>query len=449
MALRALSIAVAFILVAADFSEAFAQCCGGGRSRRQSVGGVFIDVDGVLRSATLDQFDELRQFRLQAMQEQDGDLTQPTELRKVSLRMLEEAIADSLQTGNRPPDVIRYLAGLQTIRYVLVYPEQKDIVLVGYGEGWTVDKKGFVVGKTTGRPVLLLDDLVVALRSARRAAEGGITCSIDPTPEGIAKLRQYASTLKTASDVSIDTVEQTLGPQTITVGGVPAWSHFARVLVAADYRMKRLGMKLDASPVPGLPSYLDMVAATGSGMQSMTPRWWLVANYEPMLTDAEGLAWELRGRSVKTMTEDSFFAADGSKKQAGKTSPAAQRWADLMTAKYEALAAKEPIFAELRNCMDLAIVSALIAKENLGQKAGYSFSVLTDPTQFPGEEGEVPRTTPSKASIIPKGGSIILSASGGVEIRPYDALEKVERTQSLGPIVEDASPTTATRWWWN
>ena len=120
-----------------------------------------------------------------------------------------------------------------------------------------------------------------------------------------------------------------------------------------------------------------------------------------------------------------------------------------MTAKYEALAAKAPNFAALRNCLDLAIVSALITKENLGQKAGYSFSVLTDPTQLPSEEGEVPRTTPSKASFIKKGGSYILSASGGVEIRPYDALEKVERTQSLGPIVEDASPATVTKWWWN
>ena len=55
------------------------------------------------------------------------------------------------------------------------------------------------------------------------------------------------------------TIEQLLGPQTITITGVPATSHFARVLVAADYRMKRLGMKLDPPPIPGLPSYVDMI----------------------------------------------------------------------------------------------------------------------------------------------------------------------------------------------
>ena len=40
------------------------------------------------------------------------------------------------------PDAIKYLAGLQHIRYVFVYPEQKDIVLVGPGEGWKVDAQG-------------------------------------------------------------------------------------------------------------------------------------------------------------------------------------------------------------------------------------------------------------------------------------------------------------------
>ena len=37
--------------------------------------------------------------------------------------------------NNRPlPDEVKYLAGLQRIRYVFVYPEQQDIVLAGFGE---------------------------------------------------------------------------------------------------------------------------------------------------------------------------------------------------------------------------------------------------------------------------------------------------------------------------
>ena len=62
------------------------------------------------------------------------------------------------------------LAGLQEVRYVFVYPEQKDIVLVGYGEGWRIDTRGNIVGVTTGKPVLLLDDLLTALRTAATSA---------------------------------------------------------------------------------------------------------------------------------------------------------------------------------------------------------------------------------------------------------------------------------------
>ena len=40
-----------------------------------------------------------------------------------------------------------------------------------------------------------------------------------------------------------------------------------------------------------------------------------------------------------------------------------------MTDRYEALSKAEPVFAELRNCMDLAVVAALVARENLTAKA--------------------------------------------------------------------------------
>src|SRR5690606_38856741 len=120
-------------------------------------------------------------------------------------------------------------------------------------------------------------------------------------------------------------MEQALGPQMITVGGVPATTRFAHVMVAADYRMKRLGMALDPSPVPGLTSYLQMATTVGTGMQAVAPRWWLVPDYQPMLVDPSGLAYELRGSGVKCLTEDTVFAAGGGKSQSGKSSPAAQR----------------------------------------------------------------------------------------------------------------------------
>ena len=53
----------------------------------------------------------------------------------------------------------------------------------------------------------------------------------------------------------------------------------------------------------------------------MMPRWWLATNYEPMLTDAEGLAWELRGPGVKAMTEEDFLTANGDRVHTRQSQP--------------------------------------------------------------------------------------------------------------------------------
>src|SRR5262249_41118377 len=143
------------------------------------------------------------------------------------------------------PNDVRFLGGLQRIEYIFVYPEEKDIILAGFGEGWKVDEQANIVGLTTGRPVLRVDDLLAALRTGRQASRGGISCSIDPTAEGMRRLQELVSSLPNANNLAaaITNIEQQLGPQTITLQGIPTTSHFAHVMVAADYRMKRIAMK--------------------------------------------------------------------------------------------------------------------------------------------------------------------------------------------------------------
>ena len=89
------------------------------------------------------------------------------------------------------------------------------------------------------------------------------------------------------------------------------------MIVAADYKMKRLAMNFDPSPIKGLPSYLSMVKG-GSGMQNMLPRWWLEPNYESLLASPDGLAWEFRGASVKAVTEEDFVTASGAASRAAR-----------------------------------------------------------------------------------------------------------------------------------
>jgi hypothetical protein len=442
-------LAAAVIAVASwPFLEALA---GNNNFRGGAVGGVSIDTDGVLRSVTVDAKQSFRRIVLRDLKPTVEQLTAPVELRKVSLRGLEAAIADiNPENFNQLPDEVKYLAGLQRIHYVVLSPDENDILLVGPAEGWKVDDGGNVVGITTGQPVLQLEDLAMAFRTINAARQGGISCSIDPTPEGHQNLRKFLSTHRQMGPNTLAGMQQALGPQTITVTGVPGDSHFARVLVAADYHMKRIAMNLDPSPVKGLVGFLDLVKAQNVRVTNLMPRWWLACNYEPLLRSEDGLVWELRGPGVKAMTEDEVVNADGTYAQTGKENPVARKWADMMTERYDQLSAKNAVFGDLRNVMDMCVIAALIQKEGLMQKAGCSLPRISDSGfQLAAMRWPVPKSVATQCSFIRRDREYIVTASGGVQIDSFAAADRVKVDDSIKAIRDrsQAGRSTTTFWW--
>jgi hypothetical protein len=178
------------------------------------------------------------------------------------------------------------------------------------------------------------------------------------------------------------------------------------------------------------------------------PRWWLAPNYDALLKDPDGLAWELRGQGVKCLTEDSLFSAQGTRELTGRSSEAAQRWADSLTANYQELCVAEPVFGELRNLMDLAVVSALIFKERLQEKAECPLSLLIDPMEVAVHDFPPPKQVSSKAHALKKGRNWIISASGGVEINSWQVASKAEVSANLS-AVKQAKPATVKTWYWD
>ena len=428
---------------------------------QQAVGGISIKSGGLIENASVDTLDKIGAERARLAQKVPAGLHAAAPLRKVSLRGLEAAIEESLKSGKALPDEVGVLAGLQEIRYVFVYPEQQDIVLVGFGEGWRVDAHGNIVGVTTGKPVLLLDDLLTALRSAATAARTqgtgcpGISCSIDPTPEGIQQLRAHAATLKNVVDAEATGagIEKALGRQTVTFSGVPATSHFASVLVAADYRMKRLAMNFEPAPVPGMPSFLQMYRTQRvpgrAGMSNVMQRWWLEPKYESVLRSPDGLAWEFKGASAKCMTEEDFALANGQREHAGKPNAVAQKWADNMTRHYDELAVAAPVFGELRNCMQLALVGALIVHERLAEKAGCNLPALTQEATLKTLELPAPTQVDSRVSMIKQGRNWVISASGGVNIRPGEVVGQARESSALTETRAKAQIAGKSNWYWD
>ena len=76
------------------------------------VGGVSVDVEGVLSRSEPDAIGSLRAARRQALKQMGDDVAQPSKLRKISLRGLEAAIDKRRQTGERATDEMLYLAGV-------------------------------------------------------------------------------------------------------------------------------------------------------------------------------------------------------------------------------------------------------------------------------------------------------------------------------------------------
>lgn len=416
-----------------------------------AVGGISVDAEGIVRNLDPKAVESLAKERRQALAGTAGVRGQAGVLRKVSLAKIVAAAQAATAGQPLPPDVL-LLGGLERITHVFVDPEGHDIVLAGPADAPAVDAGGNVVAATSGRPLLLLEDLVVALRAIDAAREGGIKCSIDPTAEGITRLQALLRAQKTIGqnpDATLVAMQNAVGPQRVTVGGVPGDSRFARVLVAADYHLKRIGMGLEPSGVADLPSYLSLVPP-GSTSAATLPRFWLEADYEPISRDPDELAWRINGRRMKCLTENDLFGADGTRKGKAAADANAEKWCDLMTTHYDRLSAKQPVFAELVNCVDVAVVAALIHGRQLAGRAGLDLAPLLDAKTLALPSYDVPSSVPTVAHGVKKGSRWVVSASGGVLFQPWGF---AANTADSADVTTTRTAALAARpadgWWWD
>ena len=427
---------------------------GVGFGNQRSVGGVVIDAAGVVRTATVQEQQELANLVRQGLNPVAGDLREAAEMRMISLKGLQEAIVASSQSGATIPDEVEFLAGLQRIEYVFVDEAKNDIIIAGPAEPWELRADGFVVGTVSGGSTMRLADLAVALRSVESARQAGISCSIEPTPEGRMRLRQLLRRIQLRPGqnpaVFEASMKEAFGPQMIQLTGIAADTRYARTLVAADFEMKRVAMGLTESPVAQLPSYLQM-SRNSRQAANQNPRWWMACDYSALTKSDDGLAWKLTGQGVKTLTEQDIVAADGTVEGGGRTDKLAQQWADKMTDSFAELSREMPVFSDLQNIMDMTVVATLIVQERLDERAGVDLSVLTDNGDaLPLMSHAVPKAVDPQCSFIRGRNGWVVTASGGVDINAFDIVEK----QTAGAGVAEArtaaiAAATSDRWWWN
>jgi hypothetical protein len=424
--------------------------------------GVAVAADGVLSVKLFeDPGGKLRGQRLAAAKVQlPGKLFAPAKLRHVSLVALERALATRRQAGQPPDDAMSHLAGLQRLEYVFCFPERKDIVIAGPAEGWIADASGRAVGISTGRPVLELADLAVALRAfppnSRKPVFLG--CSIDPNPESLGRLVEFQTTVpRVVRENERDEVaarmakgqRDALGFADVRVFGVPANSHFAQVLLEADYRMKLIGIGLEEPPVRMTTFLSALTAPPRNALQ----RWWFTPNYDCVKVSDDRLAMELLGQGVQLQTEDKVIGPDGSlMDHVGPPNKASELFTQAFTKKYVEISDRLPVYAQMRNLFDLAVAAAYIRQQDFYGQTGWQSTVIRDEQAFPVATLPTPKKVACVVNAVWKGNRLLSPAGGGVSAAPEEALDaKRVVKDSDGKLngVRIKQPAAAEDWWWD
>lgn len=391
--------------------------------------------------------------------------------RAVSLKMLEKVLKDGTSKQAHT------LCGLTRVSGFVVDPKARDIIIVG-----KVDPS---------YPALQVDDLAVALRSASRLyarTEGNVRyytspgCSIDPEPETIRQLQRAGSGRGSGeTDLQASAAEwERIGrqPQKVRVMGVPFDTHFAKVMVDADYYMKRLANGSVELGIPGFTSVTAMrveetrqefrSGAESSGPQSTLNRFWFCPG-ETTYEDGDGLVM-LKECRVKLLTEEEFLSARGEVKGFGRPSAHASRFADAFTAQYQAISEVRPIYRDLESLFRFYAIADLVRETNAMSRSGNKLSYLLAGHRV--KNVPVSRAVPGQTRVVElrderetSYGSLVqyvtLMSCGGVDmdVRPRKVTPgrtvsstgstggSKTRTVSLGKTVLASRKTSADVYW--
>ena len=246
-----------------------------------------------------------------------------------------------------------------------------------------------------------------------------------------------------------------MGAQHIQIFGIDPASRTAGVLVAADYHMKLIGMGL-ADGVAGVESYLATVPIrNGKPAVPMTVmRWWFAMHYQPVRTTPEGTAYEIRGQGPCVLSETELLTQRGERVHTGKSEPLTARFAHDFTAHFRLLCQRYPLYGELRNVFDLALVAAIIVAEDLPARVGWQPGLLLDDQRLALPTYSVPREVHTVANHrVVNRRHIVAGVSGGVMIAPQDVLKTARDGRRYGEIIDRhygvPDELAATAWWWD
>ena len=308
--------------------------------------------------------------------------------RAISLKVLQQKLK-ALHGTNSHPTNLYYLCGINRIMGYVVDEANRDIILIG-----KVDKK---------LPRLYLDDFVVALRNAwhkytelkgntRYYSNPG--CSIDPDPKVYRKLNQVWNQTEDTDEAVKQWEKVCHSPQQVRVLGIPFNTHFARVMVKADYDMKRLVDGSDELSIFAFNSLMGMEferekvrirkGETRAAPINNLNRFWFSPGEYRFLEDDNMVM--INRCTVKLLTEEEHLNEEGKIVGAGRANPTAKQFAGDFTGFYDDIAAERPIFRELENLFRFVALAKVLKLKSPHLKIGLNLDYLLERYQISKEK---------------------------------------------------------------
>ncbi|MCH2115601.1 MAG: DUF1598 domain-containing protein [Pirellulales bacterium] len=221
---------------------------------------------------------------------------------------------------------------------------------------------------------------------ARLSAFG---CSIVPSEAALADTQAFLQTQgarplePSERGEWLQRLRDTLGKQDVEFFGMAPNSHVAKTLLLADYHMKLIGMGL-VDGLERVTSYLAMVRLGPNGEPPLMSvlRWWFAMHYEPVETNSERDVFCIRGPGAKVLSENELLTARGERIHTGTSDERNACFANSFSAKFETLCERYPLYGELRNIFDLALVVNLIEREGLTERVGWRPDLFADGTRL-------------------------------------------------------------------
>lgn len=374
-----------------------------------------------------------------------GHWQQPSDLRWISLKSLDDQLHARAQEGQRSTIAMELIGGLARIDYLAWDPNSSDWLIGGPAGDFAANRQGDLIHRELKLPPILLEDALTVSHHVLNA-KGEFGCSIDPVPEKLVAAYQMANDKASVRLLSRDPEawvaqwKEKLGFQKTNIVGIAPDSPTGYALVVADAHMKRLAFGLELS-VQGLSNYWMESERLGYAKEQSMVRWWFAMSGSPIGFDPDQQIYQFEKSNVAVLSETQMMLTDGSRVASQLPDRAADAFAKNFTKHFESLQKTYPIYGRLRHIFDLAVVMEIIRSESLDESHRIEFKVLGNPKYLPHLDIAPTQIDSIVATRKRSDGSTSAIVSGGVSIEPRAVQGKLRLDRDLKNRVSlDKSP---------